>query len=350
MSMMVHILQADPRLMQDFLKHALADLDQINHALKSGSASANIASSNVDTIFRIAHRIKGDATALNLQSVAQSMHAFEEVLSGLRGRSDIHNEDLLPIIVHVKSIYAELNAITDAMARIAQVRGVVHVEPVKPVHNPALALLPFVKQWRSLVEQVAQRHGKQVELNYQGLDLEQVAPGLREPVNTIVNQFIRNAVTHGLETPQARRERGKSEAGHISVYVSDSGDGSLELSFRDDGAGIHQQALREAAVRCGKLDEKTAAESDLRQLTALIFEPGFSTREKTDEDAGRGVGLDVVKSLITQLHGRIRIGTTQGEYCHFRVQLPMPLSPQPPRSAQLANTHAQKDLTEEVIG
>ena len=347
MSMMVHILQADPRLMQEFLTHALSGLDQINHSLKGGSATASVANADIDIIFRIAHRIKGDATALNLQTVAQSLHAFEEVLSGLRARADIQNEDMLPVIVHVKSIYAELNAITDAMARIAQVRGVVHVEPVKPAHNPGLAQLPFVKQWRSLVEQVAQRHGKQVELNYQGLDLEHVAQGLRDPINTIVNQFIRNAVTHGLETPQERRQRGKSEVGHISVYVSDAGDGALELSFRDDGAGIHPQTLRDAAVRCGKLDAQAAEQADLRQLTALIFEPGFSTREKVDDDAGRGVGLDVVKDLITKQHGRIRIGTTQGEYCHFRVQLPLPLAPRSPAAAPMAG---RKDQTEEVLG
>lgn len=325
MGMMVHILQADPRLMQDFLSHAVAGLDRINDALKSGSSSSGFSTANMDNIFRIAHRLKGDATALNLDSVAKSLHAFEEILSGMRSNTALRNEDLLPVIVRVKSMYAELNAIQEAMARIAQVRGVLHIEPSKPVYDPALAQQALVKQWCSFAEQIAQRHGKQVELRYQGLNPERIPEKQREAINTMINQFIRNAVMHGLETPEERRLRGKSAAGRIAVYVSEAGDGTLELSFRDDGAGLSQEKLRATAVRTGKLSATEAEQADARQLTALIFEPGFSTRETVDEDAGRGVGLDAVKELVTQLRGRIRIGTTQGEYCHFRVHLPLPL-------------------------
>ena len=126
----------------------------------------------------------------------------------------------------------------------------------------------------------------------------------------------------GLETPQERAHQGKQEQGAIAVYLSEAGDGALELSFRDDGAGINVEKLREAAVRVGALNAEKAKVADVRQLTELIFKPGFSTHESVDEDAGRGVGLDVVRDLVARVRGRIHIGTAPGKYCHFRVQIP----------------------------
>lgn len=146
-------------------------------------------------------------------------------------------------------------------------------------------------------------------------------------MNTVINQFIRNALVHGVETPAERKLRGKSEAAHLSLYVSDQGDGTVELSFRDDGRGIDPERIREAVVRAGRYTAEEAAALSPRQLTLMIFEPGFSTRSTADEDAGRGIGLDAVREQITRLGGRIRIGTTRGEYCHFRVQLPMRKEP-----------------------
>ncbi len=321
MAMMVYILQADAGQMRDFLESSVAGLNRINEALKSGSSSG-VATADIDQFFRIAHRIKGDAAALNLQAIATSLHSFEDLLQGLRNKPHLQNEDLLPVIVRVRSIYAELHAIQEAMARIAQVRGVVNVEPAKPAHDPVRQNSAFVAQWRNLTHQIANRKGKKVDLTYHGVDLEKITKVMRETIDTIVTQFIRNAVTHGLETPQERTHQGKEEQGAIAVYLSEAGDGALELSFRDDGAGINVEKLRDAAVRVGALNAEKARVADVRQLTELIFKPGFSTHESVDEDAGRGVGLDVVRDLVARLRGRIHIGTAPGKYCHFRVQLP----------------------------
>ncbi|MDB5816297.1 MAG: hypothetical protein JWN23_3414 [Rhodocyclales bacterium] len=323
MGMMVHILQADPSLLQEFLRNAIKGLDQINEELRTGTATAGMSAKRIDMLFRISHRLKGDANALKLEAIAQSLHAFENLLDGLRANPSLRNEDFLPVTVRVKGLYAEIHAIQDALTRVAQVRGVVTVEPPKPAQDPAIAALPFVHQWRNFAQEIAQRHKKAAELSYQGLDLATLALPLREAINSIVNQFIRNAMTHGVESPVERKQRGKPEAGRISVYVSDAGDGYLELSFRDDGAGIDPEKIREAAVRTGRLDATAAGLADMRKLISMIFEPGVSTRETVDEDAGRGVGLDTVKDMVARMGGRVRIGTTVGEYCHFRVQLPL---------------------------
>ena len=334
MGMMVHILQAEPRLLQDFLGNATSSLNQINEDLRTSNtrnAATGISTDQLDAMLRSAHQLKGDASAMQLEAVTQSLHAFETLVQDLRGQTKRKGEDLLPVTVKVKELYGEIRAIQDVIARISQVRGVVSVEPPRPEatsrNSEEIAQQAFVRQWNGFAHQIAARHEKKVDLVYQGLDLETLAPPLRDALNTVINQFIRNALVHGVETPAERKLRGKSEAAHLSLYVSDQGDGTVELSFRDDGRGIDPERIREAVVRAGRYTAEEAAALSPRQLTLMIFEPGFSTRSTADEDAGRGIGLDAVREQITRLGGRIRIGTTRGEYCHFRVQLPMRKEP-----------------------
>ena len=324
MGMMVQILQADPHLLQDFIGSATNGLNQINEELRTANPSTGIATAQIDAILRVAHQLKGDSSAMLLETISQSLHALEAMMQELRDKQQRKSEDLLPVAVRVKGLYAEVNSIQDVIARISQVRGVVSVEPPRPPRDSSLAEeQPLVRQWSAFAQQLAVRHEKKAALSYQGLNLETLAPSLRDSLNTVVNQFIRNTLVHGAETPAERKQRGKSEAAHISVYISDQGDGMLELSFRDDGRGINPENIREAIIRSGKLPEEQAKALNPRQLTLMIFEPGFSTQENANEDAGRGIGLDAVKDLIGKQGGRIRIGTTRGEYCHFRVQLPL---------------------------
>ena len=324
MGMMVHILQADPQMLQDFLKSATASLDEINEILRTSNPSTGLATEQIDTILRSAHKMKGDASSLQLEAVTQSLHAFETLLHDLRTQNQIKGEELLPVTVKIKELYGEIAAIREVIARISQVRGVVSVEPPRPARESGHETENvFVRQWNGFAQQLAAKQEKQVELTYQGLDPEKLPPRLRETMNSMVNQFIRNAIVHGVETPSERRQHGKRDIGHISVYISDQGDGTVELSFRDDGRGIDAEAIREAIIRSGRYPADQAKALNTRQLTLLIFEPGLSTQKEINEDAGRGVGLDSVKDMIARLGGRIRIGTTRGEYCHFRVQLPL---------------------------
>lgn len=324
MGMMVHILQADPRLLQDFLNNATSGLNQINEELRTSNSTSGISTTQIDAMLRNAHQLKGDAAAMQLEAVTQSLHAFETLLQGVREQEQRKGEDLLPVAVRVKTLYAEIASIQEVIARIGQVSGIISVEPPRPPRDQELALQQgLVRQWMKFAEQLAHRHEKKIELSYLGIELDTLSSSLREALNSIVNQFIRNALVHGVENPAERKQRGKSEAAHISVYISDQRDGTIELSFRDDGRGINQESVREAVVRSGRFAPEVAKTLSVRDLTLLIFEPGFSTRETVDEDSGRGIGLDSVKAIIAGLGGRIRVGTTRGEYCHFRVQLPI---------------------------
>lgn len=327
MGMMVFILQADPTMLQDFLSGATNGLNQINEVLRTSSPTSGIATQQIDAILRCAHQLKGDAAGLQLEAITKSLHGFETLVQELKAKTQRKGDDLLPVTVRVKSLYGEIAAIQEVIARIKQVRGVISVEPPRPSRDDSIETNPLVRQWSAFAQQLAQRHEKKVKLIYQGLDPETLPPTLRESLNSMINQFVRNALVHGVESPAERKKRGKPEAAHLSVYISDQGDGTLELSFRDDGRGIDPERIRESVIRSGRFVPEAANALTPRQLTLLIFEPGLSTQEHVDEDAGRGAGLDAVKEMIARMGGRIRIGSTRGEYCHFRVQLPLKAEP-----------------------
>ncbi len=321
MGLLVEILQVEPATMNQFLRTAQDGLQHINRQLREQGSAREVGAETLNAIYRITHRIKGDASALGIGSLAGSLHSLEDTLSRLRERPSLSGEDFLPVTVRIKGLFEEIEAMHLAVSRVAQIRGVVSVEAPRPQHDPGVAALPFVKRWQDFAARLADEHGCKVELGYHGIDAETLPESLRDAINSMVNQFIRNAIVHGIEDPESRKRRGKPETGRIAVYISARDDGGVELSFRDDGQGITVAEVRDAAVRAGRLSADEAAAMDSRRIVSLIFEPGLSTRESADQDGGRGAGLDAVKAMVMQLGGQIRIGSTPGEYCHFRLSL-----------------------------
>ncbi|MCP5196265.1 MAG: type IV pili methyl-accepting chemotaxis transducer N-terminal domain-containing protein [Gammaproteobacteria bacterium] len=335
LGMLMEIIQIEPFALHQFLRTAAEGLQNINGLLRGQSEpvtgrggllrdqSEPVTGRGglVNALFRQAHRIKGDAAALGMTSLADAFHQLEDLLSGLREQPSLSGEDFLPVTVQVKGLFEQIETIENAIIRISQVRGVATVEAPRPQHDPNAAKLPFVQHWRDFANQIAARHSNTVEVSYNGIDIATLPEGLGSAVNTIINQFIRNAIVHGIEPPDTRKALGKPEAGRLSIYISRNDDGSIELSFRDDGRGISVQHIRDIAIAKGRLTAEEAAAWDNRRIVGLIFEPGISSHPEVDADAGRGAGLDAVAELVIRFGGNVRIGTTPNEYCHFRVHL-----------------------------
>jgi HPt (histidine-containing phosphotransfer) domain-containing protein/PAS domain-containing protein len=321
MSVLVEIMQIEPSALNQFLRAVGEGLQQINKVLSHPDNSQKAQQEKVHALFRLTHRIKGDAAAIGMASLADAFHRVEDQLSAMRERPSLSGENFLPVTVMVKELFDRVALIESAVARVSQVRGITTVEAPRPQHDPTTGQLPFVQQWNGFAKQLAERHGNAAEVTYTGVDLATLPEPVRLAVNTIVNQFIRNSVVHGIESAATRQQLGKSAAGRMSVYVSRREDGGVDLSFRDDGRGISVDRIRQAAVAKGRLTEEEAASWDARRIVSLIFEPGISTAEKEDADAGRGAGLDAVKDLVASMGGHIRIGSSPNEYCHFRISL-----------------------------
>jgi two-component system chemotaxis sensor kinase CheA len=175
-----------------------------------------------------------------------------------------------------------------------------------------------------LVRDLAHEHNKQVELTIEGETTEldrRILQGLNEPLLHI----IRNAVDHGIESPAARVQAGKSPVGKISVQAFRQSS-RVKIEVADDGRGMSPQALREAAVRKNLISAEAAAALDDAAALELVYLPGFSTSAFITSTSGRGVGMEVVKTAIAKLGGSIEVWTQAGSGTRFSLILPLTLT------------------------
>ncbi|WP_254775323.1 Hpt domain-containing protein [Pseudoxanthomonas sp. GM95] len=186
-------------------------------------------------------------------------------------------------------------------------------------------MVPFegsVPRLRRVLRQAAGDTGKQAQLQLEGAHGE-LDRNVLERMTAPLEHLLRNAVAHGLETPQARRESGKPEEGVVRVVLRREGS-EMVLQVADDGAGIDHAAIRRRAEQRGMLP--AGAELADIDLERLILEPGFSTAEEVSQLAGRGVGMDVVHNEVRQLGGSLEITSTRGQGTAFTLRLPQTLA------------------------
>ncbi len=173
-----------------------------------------------------------------------------------------------------------------------------------------------------IVRQTARDTEKKVELAIEGGEVE-VDRGVLDRVGAPLEHMLRNAIAHGIELPAERVAAGKPEAGKITISLRQESN-EIALVLADDGAGLNLDKLRQKGIEAGALgadDNPTDA-----QLAALVFVSGVSTADKVTELAGRGVGMDVVRSEIASIGGRVDITTTRGKGTGFAIYLPLTLA------------------------
>ncbi|HZM37316.1 MAG TPA: Hpt domain-containing protein [Burkholderiales bacterium] len=173
-----------------------------------------------------------------------------------------------------------------------------------------------------LVRQVARELDKRAELQISGAEAE-LDRGVLERIAAPLEHLVRNAIAHGIEAPAARAAAGKPEAGRIGIALRQEAN-EIALMVSDDGGGLDYERLRRKSREAGLLGpEQEATEAELAQL---VFVAGFSTADAVTEIAGRGIGMDVVRSEITAIGGRVEIVSAPGEGTTFTLYLPLTLA------------------------
>ncbi len=178
-----------------------------------------------------------------------------------------------------------------------------------------------------VVRDLARNLKKEVKLELVGEDTD-LDKNLVEALADPLVHLVRNSVDHGIEEPEVRLAAGKPKAGKIVLAAQQEGDHIL-LSITDDGAGMDPDKLRRIAVQKGLFDMETANRLSDSEAFNLIFAPGFSTKSEISDVSGRGVGMDVVKTKITQLNGSVEIESTLGEGTRLNIRVPLTLAIMP---------------------
>ncbi|CAN7693535.1 hybrid sensor histidine kinase/response regulator [Pseudomonas brassicacearum] len=175
-----------------------------------------------------------------------------------------------------------------------------------------------------MVRDLGRSLGKQVRLEIEG-EKTQVDRDVLEKLEAPLTHLLRNAVDHGIESPEQRILAGKPAEGLIRLRASHQA-GLLVLELADDGAGVDLDRVRRSIVERGLSPEQTAASLSEEELLTFLFLPGFSLRDKVTEVSGRGVGLDAVQHMVRQLRGAVVLEQTAGEGSRFHLEVPLTLS------------------------
>ncbi|GID06217.1 hybrid sensor histidine kinase/response regulator [Pseudomonas sp. 008] len=230
--------------------------------------------------------------------------------------------DARRLLAESQQLLVEKNAELDEFAWHASQRAQV-------LYDTALAcrMRPFADVLSGqvrMVRDLGRNLGKQVRLEIEG-DKTQVDRDVLEKLEAPLTHLLRNAVDHGIETPEQRRLAGKPEEGVIRLRASHQA-GLLVLELSDDGNGVDLEKVRRTIVERQLSPAETAAQLSEEELLTFLFLPGFSLRDTVTEVSGRGVGLDAVQHMVRQLRGAVVLEQTAGAGSRFHLEVPQTLS------------------------
>jgi two-component system, chemotaxis family, sensor kinase CheA len=171
------------------------------------------------------------------------------------------------------------------------------------------------------VRDAARSQHKQVRLQIEG-ERVRVDTGIGESARDVLTHLVRNAIDHGIEPPAVRAARGKNPEGTITLRAAQNGN-QVVLQVADDGGGFNLGKIRQRARQLGRPNADSMSVEDLHRL---VFEPGFSTADKVTEMSGRGVGMDVVRRNVEDLHGTVDVESVEGAGTTIELRLPLNLS------------------------
>lgn len=175
-----------------------------------------------------------------------------------------------------------------------------------------------------MVRDIAQEKNKQIELEIIGSETS-ADKKIIEEIKAPLIHIIRNSIDHGIETPEERIAQGKNPTGKI-ILAARQFNNKVIIEIRDDGRGINLEKIKEKALQKGFLTQEELSSMTDEQITNIIFAPGFSTGEEITNISGRGIGLDVVQSKISQLNGKVKVISELNKGCCVQIELPTTIS------------------------
>ena len=351
--MLTTILNVNPKIINEFISNTKAHIDKMNNILKNPGSSQFELEGKLNAIYREMHSLKGEASALKLHSFTKIAADAEDKLDALQNQGKLSGNNFLPLAVHLDDLLSLSNTIETLGERINQAAPKSHAsaQPMKKAAvtaslssanhtsaaNQSVDTASFaggnnidlnddvadeqLAYYQDFAQDIAVRQGKQVQLNGHNLAHVTIPERLKKPVREISIQLLRNAVVHGIESPEARQAAGKSAIGSIDLEMQRDAQ-NLIIVLQDDGQGINYEGIRNKLIADGRYNSEEASTLTEGELLKTLFTSGFSTKEHADEDGGRGVGLDVIKALVKEYDGKLNVNSELGKMTRFVITLP----------------------------
>jgi chemotaxis protein histidine kinase CheA/ActR/RegA family two-component response regulator len=270
----------------------------------------------------------GQAPMVNIGSVggADSSRLGLDALE-LDRFSDFHllAQDILELIVKIREASSDIEFVVDGMEQVSRMfRQSTSQIQESLTRSRMIPFAQIADRLPRAVRDIALKSGKQAEMTVEGGETlidKMILEQLYDPMTHLVN----NAIAHGIEVPELRQAAGKPIKGQVKVQVYHQGNQTV-ISVSDDGAGIDPIRVKAKAIQKALISPAQAERMSEVETYDLLFHPGFSTRDQADDFAGRGVGLDVVRTSLIDIRGNIIIDSQLGKGTTFTIRLPLTLS------------------------
>lgn len=337
------LLLSEPVALAAGMSCALASVDQLRKLLREPTRDSAAFHRKLERLLAELDALADALLSLHLPTIGGRLVNAQCALREIEVRPAITGNDLLPAMVVLGDLCSHITIAADCASvhvpMIADEQAAMVLEAGQRRAQPNLATA-----LTQLTDRLALEHSKHVTLVTLGL--EEIPEQWVSATFDMLGQLLRNAVEHGIESPEQRALQSKPAQGTLLVEFIDRAGEGFELSIQDDGAGLDAKAIADIAVRKGLLTADLADAVEPSKLASLIFQPGVST---APDAARRGHGMQIVRDHVYRLGGRIRAATKPGRYTRFRVHLPSlaadssALSPQhsnidsPPRASPTAS-------------
>ncbi|MFW6256927.1 MAG: chemotaxis protein CheW [Bacillota bacterium] len=268
---------------------------------KSDTTSKSSKKSSGKKDFNVAPTVRVDINKLDtLMNMVGELLINKTRLEGL----DVDLEIYQDIIQQLDRVTMELHHV------VMQIRMV----PIGGIFN----------RFPRMVRDLARDMDKQIDLKIEGAETELDRSIIDELADPLVH-LLRNAVDHGIETPQERKEADKDPTGEILLEAYQKGS-EIIIRIEDDGAGIDEDKIASLAVEKGLISQEEVSSLSKKEKLNFVFDPGFSTSREVTDVSGRGVGMDVVKSVVKKLDGQVTVNSEVGKGTEFTISLPLTLA------------------------
>jgi len=316
MALLEKLLTADLFQLRQFLNNTQTGLEALNRILAGTDRHTSNHENLANQCFRIIHAIKGEAAAMGLDAIEMHAHQFEEQLVSLSKKSSWDAQEVLSLPVRLSAMLEQTSQI-DTIVNVIQS----HHQSAGTTQIPRSISTSVGDNLIRLASQVSQNQNKNVQLKLNLDLLDDMAPTITSQLQQIGIQLIRNSICHGIETAAARVAKGKPAQGEISISTQINEEGVIHFVVRDDGQGIVPSRIRASMISSGRYASEAVAQLSDKDIVKKLFEPGFSTANIADKDAGRGIGMDLVQSLVNEIGGELKIETKPDVFTQFTLRI-----------------------------
>lgn len=315
MEQMLSILKIDPALLRGFIVNSRKVLKSVSEKYENHQGADF--NELLTFTFHIVHNLKGNSIVIGLQILTDRFHKIEDSITKLKDNPKVVGNDFLNILYEINEVDIIVGNMSDMLRKVANIYNKFSGEEQSDTNYD---LIDTVK--RGLIT-MSEETGKAINFNFNNEKNLTIPKLIHDPVKDIMIQLMRNSIAHGIEAPNVRIAKRKLIKGNITVTLDEEpASGQIVLTYKDDGSGLNTVQIVEKAINKKVISEEDRDKLGEDEIVDLLFSDGFSTNDEVDEYSGRGHGLGVIKSKISELNGTFEINFERGQFFEMVITIP----------------------------